>query len=234
MTRQARSRQRWRLIRPRRVHAPDEARPAEVARPPGAEAAGAPSGHPADDELRERIATARWHTVRYDSLRASLTTRASFIVSVNAVVVAGVALLLAQSPAKDIAGGRIAFAAASLGAASSLFFSALSIQRAMGALIGRRKWRALYGEVPSTSDFYQHSDTLRKFETYASFRTAFQSESLQRQLDSAVLNLWVVMRTHSYRYGFLRKAITMLGISISVFVVSSIFVLTLRVLKQLL
>jgi hypothetical protein len=191
------------------------------------------TGSSSSEELRERLATARWHTTRYDSLRASLTTRASFVVSVNAIVIAGVALLLGQSQQGSIEGGRAAFVVLSFSNAATILFSVMSVWRAMGALVGRQQWRTLFGDDPPLSTFYQHSDTFKEFNEYMRFSNTFQAESLQVQLDSATANLWVVMRTHSYRYAFLRKALASLGVSMSIFVTSSVAVLVLKAMKQL-
>ena len=200
-----------------------------------------PSGLPAggqpplaaDEDLRERIATARWHTTRYDSLRGSLTTRASFVVSVNAIVVTGTTLLLAQAQPKDLAGGRVTFAVTSAGAAVAIAFAAASVWQAIGALVAGRPWRTQYGKDVPYGAFYQHSDTFKQFSSYRTFRAALSDESLERQLDAAAANLWVVMRTHAYRYAFLRRAVRSLAVSISLFVTVAAAVIAARVVQHL-
>jgi hypothetical protein len=202
--------------------------------PPAAPVVPRQDGPPrrTDDELRERIATARWHATRYDSLRSSLTTRASFMVSVNAIIVAGTALLLTQSKPEDLSGGRLALAVAVFGAMITLAFSALSVRRAMGALVGRRPWRIDASAELPLSTFYQHSDTFQRLPDFASFAAYFPAESLEAQLDAAVVNLWVVMRAHVMRYAALRKAAATLSLAISTFAGSAVLVLALKVAKQ--
>lgn len=185
-----------------------------------------------DHDLEGRIASARWHTLRYDALRASLASRATFVVSVNAIVVAGTSLLFNQARPVDLAGGRVAFAVASVGAAVTLLYSVLSVARAIGVLAERRHWRTLFGDDPPSIAFYQHTDTFRRLSTYQAFEAEFKGQSREDELQSAVANLWVIMRMHQHRYGYLRRAVRHLGTSMTIFVFSVMLILALRLTRQ--
>jgi hypothetical protein len=63
---------------------------------------------PGDDiqaQTMRLIETARWHTVRYDDLRASLANRASFVVSVATILIAGTSFLFPWIADRKIYGG---------------------------------------------------------------------------------------------------------------------------------
>jgi hypothetical protein len=175
-------------------------------------------GNPA--EIFRAIETARWHIVRYDALRASAASRASFVITADGVLIAGVALLMSEGSA--FAGGfrqSISWLIA-IGALLALVFAAVSIVASTNSMLSSRRWRHLFGEPSSFSAFYQHSDTFTHSPTYAEFEQLFVSQSSDDDLKSAIVNLWVVMKTHAHRYAYLRRAVRYLKLGLLVLLVS--------------
>lgn len=159
-----------------------------------------------DDEERRLIETARWHTLRYDNLRVSLASRASFVLSADAVLIAGVSFLFSWFSGRTVYGGKSSIVLVGGGMLVALISALLSMRRASQALLSSKPWRVLFNVEPPRSLFYQHSDTVKAVPTYAEFRAAFEGQTASSELESAMVNLWLVLHTHAYRYGFLRVA----------------------------
>jgi hypothetical protein len=183
------------------------------------------------NEERLLIETARWHTLRYDGLRASLTNRASFMVSANAVLIAGTSFLFSWFYQRSIYGGKSSAIIVSLGLLVSLIFSLLSIRRASQALISNTSWRKLYGADPPLSLFYQHSDTIKAVPGYTEFAEAFKSQTLSHEAECAIVNLWLILRTHAYRYRFLRSATNEFQIAVLAFAGTAVVAVALGLAK---
>jgi hypothetical protein len=184
----------------------------------------------AGEELR-LIDTARWHILSYDSLRVSLANRASFVVSADAVLIAGASFLFTWFSQRQVYGGRLSTTLVGAGMLTALVFSVLSIRRASQALLSNRTRRVLFNADPPSSLFYQHDDTIRAIPDYAEFSVAFKKQTLDAEVESAVVNLWLVLRTHAYRYRFLRAATNELQIAALAFACSAITATTLGLLR---
>ena len=117
----------------------------------------------ANSQLIRLIETARWHTTRYDNLRASLANRASFVVSVDAVLIAGVSFLFSWVATRSVYGGRVSLVIVGCGMLLALVFALLSVRRASQALLSSKSWRKLFNVGPPPSLFYQHSDTIQQY-----------------------------------------------------------------------
>ncbi|WP_030490737.1 hypothetical protein [Micromonospora chokoriensis] len=161
---------------------------------------------PSDDENRRLIETARWHITRYDGLRSSIANRASFVISANAVLIGGVALLFPSAINQDIYGGQVTVIAMGVAALGVLILAATSIVAATNALLAAKRWRDIYGSDPPPGMFYLHSDTLAVTPTFRDFGAAFAAQTASAERMSATVNLWVVLQTLNYRYRFLRRA----------------------------
>ncbi|MFB6398217.1 hypothetical protein [Polymorphospora lycopeni] len=182
-------------------------------------------------DLRRMIETARWHILRYDALRASIANRASLLISGNALLIGGVAILFPNTVGQDVAGGRLTLVALAIGAFWVLGCSVFSVIYATKALLAGKSWRELYGQEPPVSLFYQHSDTMRVAPDFASFDTAFVEQTLGRERESATVNLWVVLQAHNYRYQFLRRATRRLQLGLVVFAGSVVVAVALSLIK---
>jgi len=165
------------------------------------------------------IEAARWHTVRYDNLRASLASRASFVVSVATILIAGTSFLFPWIADRKIYGGTVALILLGLGMLTSLIFAMLSVREACRGLLTSKPWRKIFGEAPP-SFFYQHEDTIRDLPSYADFSAAFKGQSLETELDYVMINLWLCVETHAHRYRFIRKVVNQLQIAVIAFAVS--------------
>jgi hypothetical protein len=178
------------------------------------------------------IEAARWHTVRYDALRASLANRASFVVSVATILIAGISFLFPWIADRKIYGATTALILLSLGILTSLVFAILSVREACRGLLTGKPWRTIFGEAPR-SLFYQHEDTTKDLPSYADFNSAFKNQSLEMELNYAITNLWLCLETHAYRYNFIRNAVARLQIAIIAFAVSVVAAAILGLLPNL-
>jgi hypothetical protein len=163
------------------------------------------------------IETARWHTLRYDGLRVSLASRGSFVVSADAVLIAGISFLFSWTAGRGVYGGAISLVPVGVGMLLALIFALLSVRGASRALLSNKSWRRLFNVESPLSLFNQHSDTIKAASTYAEFSTAFREQTIDSEVESAVVNLWLVLQTHAYRYQFLRAATKQLQIAILTF-----------------
>src|SRR5579871_1318710 len=166
--------------------------------------------HPNDDitmQAMRLIETARWHIIRYDNLRSSLATRASFTVSVDAVLIAGISFLFSYIAGHKIYGGTISLSLIGSGMLVALIYALLSVRDASQGLLSSKTWRILFGDEPPHSLFYQHSDTIKATPSYREFSATFKGQTLESEAESAIVNLWLVLRTHAHRYKFIRAAI---------------------------
>ena len=177
------------------------------------------------------IETARWHTVRYDNLRVSLASRASFVVSADAVLIAGVSFLFSWTSGRGVFGGAVSLVSLGVGMLLVLIFALLSVRGASRALLSNKSWRRLFNTEPPLSLFYQHSDTIKAVPTYAEFSSAFKEQTTDSELESAVVNLWLILHTHAYRYRFLRTATNELQIATLTFACSAIAAVVLRLMR---
>jgi hypothetical protein len=177
------------------------------------------------DDLDFAIEAARWHTDRYDALRASTASRASFVLTANGVLIAGVAFLTPAGLDPSQGLERVVSLLAVAGGLLALLFAAISISLAANSLVSSKRWRVMFGEPRSLGLFYQHSDTFSAAPTFDQFQEQFVGLSREADLGSAIVNLWVVMKTHAHRYAYLRRAVRYLKLGLLVFVVSIALVL---------
>jgi hypothetical protein len=163
------------------------------------------------------IETARWHIVRYDSIRASLATRASFVVSVAALVVAAISFVFSWAAGHKFYGGTVSLALLDSGMLLSLIYALVSIRSATSGLLSSKPWRSVYSGQPPRSLFYTHSDTTKQLPQYADFSTIFKEQTLEMEAEFAMVNLWLVLNTTDHRYKFIRKAVRRLNVAILIF-----------------
>lgn len=180
-----------------------------------------------DAQLVRLIETIRWHTIRYDNLRASLANRASFVVSVDAVLIAGVSFLFSWIARRSIFGGKATLIVLGCAMLLALVFALLSVRQASRALLSSKSWRKLFEVEPPPSLVYQHSDTIKVAPSYTEFSATLRKQSLNSEVEAATVNLWLVLHTHAYRYRFLRRATNELQVAILAFAGSAILAVTL-------
>jgi hypothetical protein len=149
----------------------------------------------------------RWHTTRYDALRATVATRASFLMAADAALIAGVAFLIPSATSFKSGFERVLGLAAACGGGLVLVLVALSLSAGSRALLATRHWRDLYGVNAPSAPFYQHSDTLKVAPDLDAFQELFLNESPHAQRRAAMINLWLLVMAHADRYGYLRKSL---------------------------
>jgi len=177
------------------------------------------------------IETARWHISRFDTLRGLIAGRASFIISANAVLVGGIALLLPKALGLEEFGGELVIAVLVLAALATLGCSIASIVSATGILVSLQRWRELFGSSAPLSMLYTSSDTLRAAPTFTEFAAMLRQQTLEIEHQNATVSLWVVINTYSYRYAFLRRAVVWLRASLLIFSGSVAFAVVLLGVK---
>src|ERR1022692_1375661 len=116
-------------------------------------------------DTKELIEVVRWHIVRADGLRNGLWTRAAAILSANALVVAGTAVLAST-------GNSAAWWSLST-AVAPLIASMASIYEASNVISTIQGWSRTFAEQDSpTPVIYSAPDTVEILGTYDRFRAA--------------------------------------------------------------
>jgi hypothetical protein len=177
-----------------------------------------------------QLETLRWHIVRYDALRASLAARASFLLSANAVLIAGVALLVPQGIQRSVAGGRVSLGLLGGGSVVTLILSGISIRDALQAQFLGRPSRTVLGNDPPLAFVYHHSDALQQAPTYQEFASKFSSQGPREELTSALAALWIGLNAYSQRYRHMRRSAVRLYAAMTSFAISVTIAIVLIVL----
>lgn len=171
-------------------------------------------------EGETQIEALRWHILRYDSLRVSVATRASFLLSANAVLIAGVALLVPQGIQRSVAGGRLSLGLLGGWSVVTLILSGISIHNSMGAQLHRRSSRETLESEPPLAFLYHHSDALQQASTYREFAGKFASQGQQEELKCALAALWIGLNAYSRRYRCMRRSAVNLYLAMTSFAIS--------------
>ena len=141
--------------------------------------------------------------------RQALSSRAAVVLSGDALITGGIAVLLSRVTGASSLGGlsisvRIA---AQTGMLLSVAASFMSVFHAMRSLDNRYAWRSRsHNRQSPDSPAFNHGDTLRMYGSFADFQTAQLSSTFPSMLNSAQVELWFVIRSHGYRYVQLRKS----------------------------
>lgn len=151
--------------------------------------------------LSDQLDRVKWHILRTDSLRATVSARAGAVLSTNTLVIAGIALAFGL---KDHRPGILILilAVAALGCVS------VSVVNASLALVTIRRW---------PRQFPQHKEdpgppySLAELDTsvfvFEDFRQRMLDQPTEQILEEALLELWRCGLLHSYRYARLRVAL---------------------------
>lgn len=149
----------------------------------------------------------RWHILRADGLRGGLWTRAAAVLSADALVIAGTAVLVsASSNAKWWS---------LLTAALPLIAAMISVYEATNIVGGITNWQDAFGQRHSpTPLFYSLPETVRELVTYEKFRLAMAERSIETELNDATSELWRISILHHRRLHQLRRSIRWLQVSL--------------------
>ena len=162
----------------------------------------------ADNEIGKRevelLDLAKWHISRSDALRNSVATRASVILSANALIVAGTALISNQflvhissvAPALAVTFAFLAIA--------SLILVAGSVAFAISTLVTKKSWRSSIDSGPSLG--FSGLSTVKYAANVDDFESMFCNADHDQILRAALVELWVGVSTYLHRYVSLRRA----------------------------
>lgn len=179
---------------------------------------------PTETELLE---LAKWHIARCDGLRQALSSRAAVILSADALIAGGIAILLSRTneiPSSKGSGPYLTVAAQAI-LLISVLTTFMSVLYALRSLDNKYAWRLSSTSRRSPdSPAFNHGDTLRMYGSLEEFLRDQLSVTFSGMLKHAYTELWFVIRSHRYRYIQLRKSTRYLSTS-SMAVLANIFVI---------
>jgi hypothetical protein len=153
---------------------------------------------PTETSIERRLAQLHWQIERYDRLRGSVASRASYVLSANALVLTGTALAVNQLHDKPL-GLRISalgVAALVVGCVSASVWGSIGALATLSPRFQEGELaRGAYGW--STAD--RHSSTYEQFCEYL---------AAEDSLEAARAELFVTMKQQAHRYRRLRLAMS--------------------------
>ena len=159
------------------------------------------------------IEVMRWHIMRADGQRQGLWMRAAAVLSADALVIAGTAVL--ASTASKAAWWSLATTALPLAAAM------ISIFEAIGVIGGVRNWSQRFTEHDSpTPILYSLPDTVKYLGCYEKFRETVMGRSAEKELNDAMSELWRMSVLHRTRLHQLRRSMRWLQASLPLLIAS--------------
>ena len=178
------------------------------------------SASPTDKELLDLI---KWHIDRYDRLRSSTSARASALLSANAILFAGVALianLKIHERATIPAWSKWAF---TVFLVVTIAFILVALWRCAGAIAARRTSRSLsIGEIPDRF-LFNWGDTLRRVDGCSNFVQRAKELTYAQIVNDGLAELWTDIRQHSNRHRHLRAAISVFQVAVASFLGSAVY-----------
>jgi hypothetical protein len=163
---------------------------------------------------KEMIETLRWHIARADAQRSGLWTRAAAVLSANALVVAGTAVM--ASAGSGAAWWGLITAILPLAASMISIYEASNIIAAYAH--GRN--RALAAWDSPTPILYSLPATVDYAQNYDNFRLIVTSRTMEKKLNNAIAELWRISVLHRSRLGHLRRALLWFEVSVPLLVLS--------------
>lgn len=149
-------------------------------------------------KVEQQLDLVHWHMLRGDNLRAGLASRAGTLLSTDALIVAGVTLALGLRNQH----ANYAVVAASL---VTLVCVAVSVINASLVLMSVRRWQQHFGGTKAPQPFLYSYTGMHG--SYEDFKAKMLSQSQERLLEYALVELWRCGRLHTYRYAKLRRAV---------------------------
>jgi polysaccharide pyruvyl transferase WcaK-like protein len=155
----------------------------------------------------------RWHIMRADGQRQGFWMRAAAVLSADALVIAGTAVLASTS--SKAAWWSLATSALPLTAAMISIFEAISV------IGGVRNWAYKFTEFNSPAPIlYSLPETVRHFGDYEKFRETVMSRSAEKELNDAISELWRLSVLHRIRLHQLRRSMRWLQASLPLLIAS--------------
>jgi hypothetical protein len=185
-----------------------------------------------DDWLEDKLTLVQWNIARYDQIRSSTGSRASLLVSANALLLTGATILFSTyNDIEQPAGWWQSFVTTAFIVALGVtfIFTLLSVWFCVGAISAyktRKTSRRVFREKLPSRFIFNWGDTLRLGAGYENFWTKMQGLTRSDALNSASAELWSAIYQHSKRHGQLRKGIRLFRISlVSFFLLASMAVI---------
>lgn len=158
------------------------------------------------------IEVMRWHIMRADGQRQGLWTRSAAVLSADALVIAGTAVL--ASSVSRAAWWSLAVTGLPITAAMISIFEAISV------IGGVRNWGQKFTEHDSPAPIlYSLPETVRYLDSYEKFRDAVMGHSMESELN-AISELWRVSILHRTRLHQLRRSMRWLQASLPLLIIS--------------
>jgi hypothetical protein len=180
---------------------------------------------------REALDLVKWNITRYDQIRASTASRASLLVSANALLLAGTTLLLNGYDISDAHKNwkqhaiTICFALAVVTTFTSIAISIWYCVGAVSAYKRRRTSRQVFRNKLPSRFIFNWGDTLRTSEDFQAFLSTLRSSTSEDTLKAASAELWSVIYQHSTKHRSLRMGIRFFRFSLLAFVALAIMAL---------
>ena len=172
---------------------------------------------PGPVDAKALVEVMRWHILRADGQRSGLWTRAAAILSANALVVAGTAVMTS-------AGSNAAWWSL-ITAILPLVASLLSIYEASNVLGGMQDWSHTFVKQDSPKPIlYSLPETVNALDTYDNFRSVVMSRSIDEEMGDAMSELWRISVLHRLRIHQLRRSLRWFEISVPLLVISAIVI----------
>lgn len=175
---------------------------------------------------KEKLEVARWLNERYDHLRETLSTRASIVVSADALLIASSTFLLDKFFMNEInytEFGRITMVVC---IAASLLFLTLSIVFAANGIVSLWKTsQERFGHELELGIFSIPLTRKRFFKDFDEFEKEFRKTTVNEFLTHSLENLWLMENLFAYRYKLLSRAIKLLLVSIIPLLISMVFLI---------
>jgi hypothetical protein len=149
------------------------------------------------------------------------------VLSAGAILSAGNAVVLAQLLGNAERPSDWMLILLSVGIAGSVSLIVLAVIRATEVLVSLRLTRDLFSDKDFPPGiFFNASDTVRHIGSYSELRSSMKASTNADILDWALVELWIVVRQHRYRYSKLRAAVRALRRAAIVFLVGLIALMT--------
>lgn len=159
------------------------------------------------------IEVIRWHIMRADGQRQGLWMRAAAVLSADALVIAGTAVL--ASAVSKAAWWSLATTALPLTAATISIFEAISV------IGGVRNWGQRFTEHDSPAPIlYSLPETVKYLGDYEKFRETVMGRSAEKELNDAMSELWRMSVLHRTRLHQLRHSMRWLQASLPLLIAS--------------
>ena len=163
-----------------------------------------------------------WLIERYDGLRASVASRASIIVSADALLLTGMTFLLGDALSALSQYSSFVKMVLFASICSGFILISLSAVHATNAIafVWRRTKKSVDFSIPPRPLFFAARDTSESFDDIEDFEQAFKNTSEESMLHYALAELLLIAKIHQKRYKNFRRSMQLLTVALMVFLIS--------------